>query len=130
MPQRAGALLEEVVETPCADDIDEHVVHLGALRDGHLGLRDGAIAGEIDGVGAEEVQDAHTLVEAGAAHLDELLRRALEPGRHHAPVGVPDGAEPLPVAGIAPHHPVLDDLADRQPLQHFGMHLKAPLRGA
>ena len=40
-------------------------------------------------------------------------RRALEPGRHHEAVVVPDGGEALPVAGVAPQRPVLDQLADQ-----------------
>ena len=39
-------------------------------------------------------------------------RRTLEPGRRHPAVFMPDGRKAVPVAGIAPEHPVLDDLAD------------------
>ena len=49
----------------------------------------------------------------GLAHRDELVRRSLRPGRHHAAVVEPDGAEPLPVTGVAPDDPVLDELPDR-----------------
>ena len=42
--------------------------------------------------------------------------RALEPRGHHAAVVVPHGTKALPVAGVAPNHPVLDQLADRQPI--------------
>ena len=87
-------------------------MHERALRDGHLGLRDGAVAGDVDRVAAEEMQDADALLEAGSADGDELLGAALEPGGHHAAVVVPDAAKALPVAGVAPHHPVLHHLAD------------------
>ena len=39
-------------------------------------------------------------------------RDALEPGRHHPPVLVPDGAESVPHARVAPQRPVLDQVAD------------------
>ena len=52
-------------------------------------------------------------LEALAADLDERLGRALEPGRGHPAVVVPDGREALPVAGVAPQRPVLDDGPDR-----------------
>src|SRR5262249_43806256 len=60
-----------------------------------------------------EVQDPDTPLEALAADADELVCRPLEPGGHHAAIVVPDGAEPLPVASIAPDDPVLDQLSDR-----------------
>ena len=62
------------------------------------------------------MQDPHAALEPLPADLDELLRRPLEPGRHHATVVVPDGAKPLPVAGIAPDDPALDEVADRPPV--------------
>ena len=39
-------------------------------------------------------------------------RRALEPRRRHPAIVVPHGGEAVPVAGVAPQHPVLDDLPD------------------
>jgi hypothetical protein len=61
---------------------------------------------------AEEVEDRHARLEAAAAGLDELARRALEPRGGHVATRVPDGREPVPVAGVPPHRPVLDHLAD------------------
>ena len=49
---------------------------------------------------------------------DELVGRPLEPGRHHPAVVVPDAAEALPVAGVAPDDPALDDVADLLPVAH------------
>src|SRR4029077_20571074 len=95
-----------------ADDVDLDPVDVAALVDGHLGLRHRAAALHVDAAAAEEVQDAHALVEAGLAHLDELGRRPLEPGRGHPAVVVPDAAEALPVAGVAPERPVLHQLGD------------------
>ena len=46
--------------------------------------------------------------------------RALEPGGHHLAVVVPDRAEALPVAGVAPDDPVLDQLANRLPVGSVG----------
>src|SRR5262249_6965782 len=40
-----AALRDEVVEPATAVDVPENIVHAGALRDRHLGLRYGAIAG-------------------------------------------------------------------------------------
>jgi hypothetical protein len=92
------------------------VVDGGALRDRHLRLRDRARALDLDRRAAEEVQDPDAALEALPADADELGRRPLEPGRHHAAVLVPDGAEALPVAGVAPDGPVLDQLADALPV--------------
>ena len=62
------------------------------------------------------------LFEALAADADEFVGGALDPGRHHHPVVVPDGAEALPVAGVAPDRPVLDQLADQQPVLKLSVH--------
>ena len=71
---RAGrSLLEEVVEAAGAHHVHFKAVHHRALVDGHLGLRDRAVPGNVAGEPAEEVQDADAALEAGAAHLDELL---------------------------------------------------------
>src|SRR6185295_2427135 len=107
------APLEEVVETSGTDHVAHHLVHEPALRDRHLRLRDGAIACELDRGAAEEVEDADPALPALAADADELVRLSLEPRRHHPAVVVPDGSKALPVAGVAPHDPVLDQVADR-----------------
>jgi hypothetical protein len=83
-----------------------------ALGDRHLRLRDGAIPGDVDRRAAEEVEDPHASLEAGTAHLDELVCAALEPRRHHPAVVVPDAAKALPVARVAPDDPALDDVPD------------------
>ena len=62
---------------------------------------------------AEEVEDVHAALEALAADPDEVGRGTLEPGGHHETFVVPDGGEPLPIARVAPHDPVLDELANR-----------------
>src|SRR5688500_16420999 len=111
-----SALLEEIVEAPRAYRVDLHALHLGALVDGHLGLRDGAAALHLDARAAEEMQDHYAAVERRAAHVDEFVGGALEPGGGHPPAFVPAGAKALPVAGVAPHRPVVDDLDDRQPV--------------
>src|SRR3712207_8296587 len=48
------APLQEVVEAAGADDVHQHAVHLGALGDGHLGLGDGPVAGDLRAVRSEE----------------------------------------------------------------------------
>jgi hypothetical protein len=70
------------------------------------------------------MQDAHALVVALLADPDEVVGRALEPGRHHAPVVMPDGAEFLPLARVAPHRPVLDQLADGETVGRFAWHAR------
>src|SRR5262249_42611038 len=70
------------------------------------------------------MQDVDALLEALAAHPNELVGAALEPRRHHAPVGMPDRAEPLPVAGVAPHRPAFDDVADRLTFQRVAAHCR------
>ena len=85
---------------------------VGALRDRHLGLGDGALALDVDRGAAEEVVDAHAALVALQVGRDELLVGALEPGRPHPAFRVPDGAEAVPLQAVAPHRPVLDQLAD------------------
>ena len=103
---------QEVVEAAGADDVAEHIVDADALGDRHLRLGDRAVAGDVDRRAAEEVQDADAAVPALLADTDEFLVGALPPGRHHAAVLVPDGAEAIPVSGVAPDRPVLDQFAD------------------
>jgi hypothetical protein len=110
------APLEEVVEAAGADHVALDAVHLRPLRDRHLGLRDRPVTGHIDRAAPEEVQDVHATLESLAAYANEISRGSLEPGRHHEPVVVPDGGEALPVAGVAPDHPVLDQIADQLPV--------------
>src|SRR4029077_8986130 len=125
----AAALLEEIVEPPGAHHVAQHAVDLGALRDRHLGLRDRARAEQVDGRAAEKMQDAHALLVALLAHPDELVARALEPGRHHAPVLVPHLAEAVPLPRIAQHGPVLDQLADSEAIeQRGGVHVYSSRR--
>src|SRR5262249_49292888 len=106
--------LEEVVEAAGADDVADDAVHLGALGARHLGLPDRTVAGDVDGGAAEEVKDADAPLEPFTADADELVGRPLKPRRHHPAVVVPDAAEALPVARVAPHDPVLDQLSDRR----------------
>src|SRR5258705_2922242 len=65
------------------------------------------------------MQDAHPALIALLAHLDEFIRRALKPGRHHAPVVVPDGAETVPHERVTPNGPILDQVADGAPVIDF-----------
>jgi len=62
-----GAPLDEVEEASGADDVARHAVDVAALRDRHLGLRDRALADEIDRAAAKKVQDADAAREALAA---------------------------------------------------------------
>ena len=85
----------------------------------------------------QEMQDADALGPALLAHVDEFIRSALGPGRHHAPVVEPDRAETVPMSGIAPDHPVFDQLADGQLVEQQLVHVsplkflssEEPLRG-
>src|ERR1041385_7438712 len=83
----AATILEEIVEAPGADHVANDAVDRRALRDRHFGLRDRAVACDIDGAAAEKVQDAHAARPALVVGGDELLERALKPRRHHATVG-------------------------------------------
>ena len=103
-----------------------------SLGDGHLGLGDGAVTRHVDRATPEEVEDPHAARPALLVHLDELVGRALEPGGHHPPGQVPNGAEALPVPGVAPQHPILDQLANLESLgrgAHGGPYGAASERG-
>src|SRR5206468_3613022 len=108
----ADTPLQEVVEAPGADDVALHPVDLGTLGDRHLGLGDGAVSGQVDCGPAEEMKDADPALEALAADPDELEGRSLKPGGHHDAVVVPEAREALPVPGVAPQGPVLDQIPD------------------
>src|SRR5262249_54048663 len=57
---------------------------------------------------------------------DEVFIGTLKPGRPHLPVLVPDGAEAIPHAGIAPKHPVFDQVADRKTVGRVARHNDPP----
>jgi hypothetical protein len=116
--------LHEIVEAPGADDVARHAFDQPALADRHLGLRDGTVPGHLDGRAAQEVQDADALGPAFLRDADELGERPLEPGGHHHAVGVPDGGEAVPVAGVAPHRPAFDQAADQQFVVQFSGHAR------
>src|SRR5262245_3522851 len=107
-----AALLEEVVEAPRARYVDEDAVDFRALHDRHFRLRDRARADDLTGKAAERMQDQDAALEAVAAGGYEIGRRSVKPGRAHHGVGVPHGREALPVAGVAPHDPLLDHFPD------------------
>ena len=118
----ARALLEEIVEPSDARDVDEHAVDGRALIDRHPRLRDCAVAGDVARRSAEHVQNPHAALERLAARGDELARRPLKPCRAHPAVVVPLGREAIPIAGVAPQHPVVDDGADGE---SFGIEIVA-----
>src|SRR6266567_5923753 len=68
------------------------------------------------------MQDADALVPTLATDFDKALGGSLNPGRHHASFGVPYAAKALPISCIAPHYPILNDLANPQPIDHFLIH--------
>src|SRR5437588_12045460 len=70
------------------------------------------------------MEDADTLVPALAANFDKALGGSLEPGRHHACLRMPDGAEALPVSRVAPQDPVFDNLANARALDQCRFHLR------
>ena len=51
-------------------------MHLGALGDRHLGLRDGPIARQIDGHAAQKVQNADVFVPTLDRYTDEFVGTA------------------------------------------------------
>src|SRR5665213_93112 len=110
----AFALFQKIIEPSGAHHVTDHALDRRALRDGHFGLRDGALALDVDAHAAEHVHDAHAAVVAFLADLDEFLESALKPGRPHMAVAMPDRAETVPHARIAPQRPVLDQRADGQ----------------
>jgi len=61
---------------------------------------------------AEEMQNAHAARPAFVVDLDEFLEAALKPGRHHAPFGMPDGAEAIPQPRVSIDGPALHEFAD------------------
>jgi hypothetical protein len=69
------------------------------------------------------MQDAHALVVAFLAHLDELVAGALKPGGLHHAVIVPDLAEVVPQPRVAQDGPILDQVADGQTVKDFGGHV-------
>jgi hypothetical protein len=95
-----------------AEHVADHAFDRRALRDRHLGLRDGAMAGDLDGAAAEEMQDAHAARPAFVVDLDELFEAALKPRRHHAPFGVPDGTKAVPQPRVAIDGPGVHEFAD------------------
>src|SRR5690606_6453188 len=125
------APLEEIVEAPGADHVADDTVHAGALRNRHLGLGNRAVARDLDRAAAEEVQNAHAPGPALVVPADELLEgNAAGPGREHLPVRMPDGAELLPQARVAPQGPVLYQLADRCLVGGDVGHVPCPLWSA
>ena len=103
---------QEIVHAPGAKDIDQNPIDCGALADRHFRLRDRSLAGDVAGKSPVKVQDVDALVEAFSTDLDELFRRALEPGGVHPAFGMPHRFEALPIAGIPPQYPVVYRFAD------------------
>ena len=113
----------EPVPTPASQGVACcDVVNRGALRNGHFRLGDGAVAGQVDRTATKEMQDVYAALEARAAHANELVRGALEPGGHHEAVVMPHRPEAFPIAGIAPHGPVFQQLADGELIEQFLCH--------
>jgi hypothetical protein len=82
-------------------------------------LGDRPVAVDLGGHPSNRVQHAVAALEALRGRLGELLRRGLAaPGRHHHAALVPDRDEPFPVAAVAVEAPVVDQLADRKPVEH------------
>src|SRR5688572_9248383 len=102
----SGALGEEVVEPSRANSIDDHAVDGSALIDRHLGLSDRSFACDLDGGAAEEVNDVYAAFETRAARFLKLDGGSVKPRGRHPGVVVPHRREALPIAGIAPEHPV------------------------
>src|SRR5205823_12332597 len=100
-----------------AHDVADDTIDRGALRNGHFCLRNRVRPGDLDRRAAEKMQNADAAVPAFTTDLYEACCRALEPGRHHPAIVVPYGAKALPIAGVAPQRPVLDDLADGEPIK-------------
>jgi hypothetical protein len=87
------------------------------MRDRLLRLSDGAIALEVDGGTAKEVQKTDPFVVASLACLNEILETALDPRSNHPTFFVPQLSEAIPPSRIAQQRPVLNDLADCQSFQ-------------
>jgi hypothetical protein len=67
-------------------------------------------------------RNAHALGEPLLADPHEIPRRPLKPGGGHPAFLVPDGGKTLPIAGIAPHRPVLDEVADGEAIEELLVH--------
>src|ERR1019366_9975027 len=83
------------------------------------GLGDCAFANNVDRSAAQKVKDAHAPRPALLVGPDELFAGSLKPRRHHPAIAVPNATEPLPIPGIAPEYPILDQLAYQQTVRHF-----------
>ena len=119
----AVAPLEEIVEAAGADDVAEHAVdRRRAARSSSWSARSRGRRRRRSSVPPRKCRMLTPLRPAFLRDADELVGRPLEPGRHHHAVVVPDGAKALPVAGVAPHRPVLDQLADRDPIRSMVVH--------
>src|SRR6185437_8699309 len=68
--------------------------------------------------------DARAAFVAFPADLDEFLESALKPCRPHGAAAVPDRAEAVPLARVAPQNPVLDQFADRKPVGGGAGHVR------
>ena len=75
------------------------------------------------------MQDAHALGKALLADPHEIPRRPLKPGGGHPTFFMPDGRKPLPVTGIAPHRPVLNEVADGEAVEQLLVHGHVSNRG-
>src|SRR6185436_10614935 len=69
----ALALFEKIIKSADAEHVADHTLDRGALRDRHLGLRDGALALDLDRGPAEEMVDTHAALVAVEVGDDELL---------------------------------------------------------
>ncbi len=68
------------------------------------------------------MQDTHPLANPSWLTRDEIPRRPLKPGGGHPALFVPDGGKALPVTGIAPHRPVLEEVADGETIEELLVH--------
>src|SRR5689334_22714364 len=72
----AAAVFKKIVEPPGADHVANDAIDRSALRNGHLGLCDGAAARDIDRAAAEKMQDAHAACPALLIGLDKFFEAA------------------------------------------------------
>lgn len=102
-------LLPEEAEPTVRLHVDLALVQHKALRDGGLHLRHGTGGGGLDvsGGAVDAVHDEGTAVHAGLGGADEVLvEGATSPGGIYVCIGVEDGFEVFPFAGVAGRFPL------------------------
>src|SRR5262249_55427491 len=107
-------------------DIASDPMHVGALRDRHLGLRDRALLSDIDGAAAKKMPDAHPFGKRGAARRNEILSAPLKPGRIIRPPSCHTSRN-RSQSPASRQTTQFYDRANGEPIAHMPVHGRLPL---